>query len=53
MVLQHFFLNGLAKKINQLFKPFIMSGDFNSHNVKWGSHNTVNRYKEIEKNLIK
>jgi len=37
--------------IKQLPKPFIIVGDFNSHNVIWGSDNTDQRGKVIEKIL--
>ena len=37
--------------IKQLPKPFIITGDFNSHNIIWGSQNTDNRGKAIEKIL--
>ncbi|KAL4132883.1 hypothetical protein QTP88_009960 [Uroleucon formosanum] len=41
----------LENIIRQLPKPFIITGDFNSQNVRWGSLNTDNRGKEIEKIL--
>jgi len=41
----------LENIIKQLPKPFIITGDFNGHNIIWGSQNTDNRGKVIEKIL--
>lgn len=48
---QTFSENDLENIIKQLPKPFIITGDFNSHNVRWGSLKTDNRGKEIDKIL--
>ncbi|XP_060845809.1 uncharacterized protein LOC132925428 [Rhopalosiphum padi] len=49
---QHTFTdNDIENIIKQLPKPFIITGDFNSHNVRWGSLNTDSRGKEIDKIL--
>jgi len=37
--------------INQLPKPFILTGDFNSHSPHWGSEKIDQRGKSIEKVL--
>ncbi|KAE9528623.1 hypothetical protein AGLY_012198 [Aphis glycines] len=42
-------INKLENIIRQLPKPFIIVGDFNSHNIIWGSNNTNPRGKTIEK----
>lgn len=39
----------LLDYFSQLPKPIIIVGDFNSHNILWGSINNDNRGKEIEK----
>ncbi|VVC39001.1 Endonuclease/exonuclease/phosphatase,Zinc finger, CCHC-type, partial [Cinara cedri] len=44
-----FSLLDLENIIRQLPKPFILVGDFNSHNIIWGSNNTNPRGKIIEK----
>ncbi len=44
-------LADLKNLIQQLPSPFILSGDFNSHNTLWGSNNTNSRGKIIE-NLL-
>jgi len=36
--------------IKQLLRPFIIVGDFNSHNVTWGSVQTDQRAKKNRKN---
>lgn len=41
----------LENIIKQLPTPFIITGDFNSHNIIWGSQNTDNRVKVTEKIL--
>lgn len=46
----HISENELVTLIEQLPKPYIICGDFNSyHNVSWGSLKTCNRGKLIEK----
>ena len=40
--------NEIADLINQLTPPFILLGDFNSHNILWGNRNTDNRGRIIE-----
>lgn len=47
----NFNLQELQHLINQLPKPFILTGDFNSHNNLWGSSNTDSRGKIIDKLL--
>lgn len=42
-------LEKLSDLIKQLPKPFIILGDFNSHNPLWGSKKSDNRGKIIEK----
>ncbi len=44
-------INSLDHIIKQLSTPFIISGDFNSHNIIWGSTFTNSRGKNIE-NII-
>lgn len=44
-------LNELKNLEAQLTKPFIIVGDFNSHNVIWGSTSTDSRGKIVEKFL--
>ena len=39
----------INKLIQQLPKPFLIVGDFNSHNSIWGSKNTDIRGKQLEK----
>lgn len=39
--------------IKQLPSPFLLLGDFNSHNILWGSKNTDSREKKIEKVIDK
>ena len=39
----------LNKLIQQLPRPFILMGDFNSHNIIWGSKDTNQRGRKIEK----
>lgn len=39
----------LQHLIHQLPKPYIICGDFNAHNILWGSENTCGRGKLIEK----
>lgn len=46
-----FTFNDLNDIIQQLPKPFIFLGDFNSRNQVWGSHLTDNRGKIMEKFL--
>ncbi|XP_060880676.1 uncharacterized protein LOC132952399 [Metopolophium dirhodum] len=49
---QHTFTDkDIENIIKQLPKPFIITGDFNSHNVSWGSLSTDSRGKEIDKIL--
>lgn len=43
--------NDIENIIRQISSPFIITGDFNSHNIIWGSKKTDNRGKEIEKIL--
>ena len=38
----------LQRLIDQLPKPFLLLGDFNTHNEIWGSRNHNRRGKEIE-----
>lgn len=38
--------------INQLPKPYIILGDFNAHNIIWGSNTTDQRGKTIETILL-
>ena len=38
----------LTNLADQLPKPFIITGDFNSHNVLWNDHRTDNRGTEVE-----
>lgn len=45
----HFNDNDLAQIISQLPSPYIITGDFNSHNEIWGSLTTDKRGKSIEK----
>ena len=47
-----FNLADLKNLIDQLPKPFILVGDFNSHNQLWGSKSTDSRGKKIEKLLL-
>lgn len=44
--------NGIPNLIAQLPKPFIIVGDFNSHNSLWGSHKIDARGKLIDKLLL-
>ena len=44
-----FSLPDLENIIRQLPKPFILVGDFNSHNIIWGSNSTNSRGKTLEK----
>lgn len=44
-----FSLPDLENIIRQLPKPFILVGDFNSHNIVWGSNITNSRGKTVEK----
>ena len=39
----------LNNLINQLPKPYILMGDFNSHNILWGSRTTNKRGQTLEK----
>lgn len=39
----------LANLIDQLSAPYILVGDFNSHNTMWGSRTTFGRGKMLEK----
>ena len=39
----------LNNLINQLPKPYILMGDFNSHNILWGSRTTSKRGQTLEK----
>ena len=48
---QSFNADDLKDIITQLPKPYILLGDFNSHNHIWGSEKTDSRGKEIEKVL--
>uniref|UniRef100_A0A2S2Q6Z7 Endonuclease/exonuclease/phosphatase domain-containing protein n=1 Tax=Sipha flava TaxID=143950 RepID=A0A2S2Q6Z7_9HEMI len=49
---QHIFnKNNIENILYQIPKPFIMTGDFNSHSTEWGSIKIDNRGKEIEKML--
>ena len=41
--------NDIENNLNQIYPLFIITGDFNSHNFKWGSKNTDRRGKEIYK----
>lgn len=41
--------NDIENILNQIPTPFIITGDFNSHNLMWGSKNTDRRGKEIYK----
>jgi hypothetical protein len=41
----------LSDIICQLPKPFILLGDFNSHNVAWGCSHTDDRGKSVEEFL--
>lgn len=43
--------NDILSIIKQLPSPYIITGDFNSHNIIWGSLSTDNRGKEIEEIL--
>lgn len=43
-----FNINHLSDLINLLPKPYIIVGDFNSHNSLWGSKRTDNRSKTVE-----
>lgn len=45
-------INELENLIDQLPQPFLITGDFNSHNTLWGSHKTDIRGKIIEKLII-
>lgn len=45
-------LTQLQHLINQLPEPYIVVGDFNSHNILWGSNHTEHRGKIVE-NIIK
>ena len=47
----NFDFNSLKDLIDQLPKPFILLGDFNSHNSLWGCSRTDQRGKIIEKIL--
>ena len=42
-------LSELTNIISQFNLPFMLMGDFNSHNIIWGSDHTDNRGKKIEK----
>jgi len=47
---QHDFThNDIENILNQLPSPFIITGDFNSHNSRWGSKTTDRRGKETYK----
>ena len=41
--------NELKKLIDQLPRPFILFGDFNRHNTKWGCKDTNKKGKMLEK----
>jgi len=43
--------NDIENILHQISKPFIITGDFNSHSIEWGSKKTDTRGKEIEKIL--
>lgn len=49
---ENFTLHQLTNLTNQLPKPFLLLGDFNSHNEIWGSRQT-NRKGTIIENLVK
>ena len=40
--------NEIENLIQQLPKPFILMGDFNSHNIIWGSKDTNQKGKQVE-----
>ena len=44
--------NDLEDLIRQLPKPFILLGDFNSHNPLWGSNSQDHRGKRLENFLL-
>lgn len=45
---QHILLENIIK---QLPRPFVITGNFNSHNIRWESQKNYSRSKEIEKLL--
>ena len=49
---QHLSITDLENLVNQLPKPFIILGDFNSHNHLWGSTHQDHRGKRLENFLL-